>query len=70
MNRERRDLARRLFVVATEILEGAHEIVVAGQSPSLNTRRCLNAADSLRAIGGDLIAVASAVAAIAKPQKR
>jgi len=62
MDAHRRELARRIFVIATELLEDAHESAIAGQSPRLNVRSCLQSAKNLRLAGHDLMVLADAAA--------
>lgn len=70
MDAHRRELARRIFVIATEMLEDAHEAAIAGQSPQLSIRPCLQLAQDLREAGCDLMALAEAVICIARPKRR
>jgi hypothetical protein len=66
MDAHRRELARRIFVVMTELLEDTHETTVAGQSPRLNVRSCLQLARNLREAGHDLTVLADAAAIVAR----
>lgn len=69
MNDQRKELVSRLFVIATELLEDAHEIAIGGQSPKLNARGCVQAVDRLRETAADLTTLANAAILIAKPRK-
>jgi hypothetical protein len=64
MEHHHRDLIARLFVTATELAEAAHDIGVAGQSPSLVQRKMITLAAALRGRAGDLAAIADAIAAV------
>jgi hypothetical protein len=64
MEHHHRDLIARLFVTATEFAEAAHEIAIAGQSPSLAKHRMISLAAALRSRAGDLAVIADAIAAI------
>ena len=66
MDAHRRELARRIFVIATELLEDSHEVAIAGQSPRLNDRSCVQLACNLRQAGHDLTALADAAAIMAQ----
>jgi hypothetical protein len=66
MDAHRRELARRIFVIATELLEDTHHAAIAGQSPRLDTRSCLRSAQDLRRTGHDLMVLADAAAIMAQ----
>ncbi len=65
MNRDQREILQRLFVVATEHLETAHEAAVAGQSAGLTAKGYVEAADGLRTASQRLKALADAILVIA-----
>ena len=69
MDAQRRELARRLFVTATELFEDAHEIALAGQSPHLSVHACRKSAERLRAVACDLAALADVVSLMARVAK-
>jgi hypothetical protein len=60
-----RELAREIFVVATELLEDTHEVAVAGQSPKLNAPACKQLGHKLRKAAHDLAALANCAIVIA-----
>jgi hypothetical protein len=64
-----RELARHLFVIATELLEDTHEVAVAGQSSSLTARKALKLAHRLRRTAHDLAAISGAIAVIADRER-
>ncbi len=67
MDKDYRELLRRLFVAAVEITETAHEAAAAGQSEALTARDYAEAARRLRAAARDIAALAEAAAVIAGP---
>ena len=66
MDAHRRELARRIFVIATELLANTHEVAGAGQSPRLNVHSCLQLARNLRQNSHDLTVLADAAAIMAQ----
>jgi hypothetical protein len=68
MDRHRRELARSLFVLATEMLEDAHATAIAGQSPKLSTGLCKELASRLGNVGSDLSALAACVGVIVRSE--
>ena len=64
MERHHRDLIRQLFVCATELLEDAHEIAVAGQNPPLKRAKALALARQLQSVSADVAVLMDAVAVI------
>lgn len=66
MDKNLHELARRLFTVATAILEDATMIGVAGQSPKLTKRSCERLARELRQVGDDIVTIAEAAAIMAR----
>ncbi len=65
MNRDQREILQRLFVVATELLETAHEAAVAGQAEGLTAKGYVESADCLRAASQRLKALADAILVVA-----
>ena len=65
MDEDDRELLRRLFVAATEILEFAHEASIDGQSEALTAQDYADAALRLQATTRDIAALAEAATAIA-----
>jgi len=70
MDKDHRDLVRRLFTQATEILEDTHEPVFQGQGLSLRTPEYKFRAALLLRSAKDLEAVAGAIAAVLSPTPR
>ena len=66
MNDDNRELVRRLFVAATELIETAHDAAIAGQSDALADEDYAEAATRLRAAAGDVVALADAAIVIAR----
>jgi len=66
MEKNLHELARRLFTVATEILEDATEVGVAGQSSKLTEKTCETYARELRLVAHDIATVAEAAAIMAR----
>ena len=58
MDKDLQELARRLFTVATAILEDACVVAVAGQSHKLTERLCERYAQELKQVGRDVATVA------------
>jgi hypothetical protein len=65
MNRDQREILQRLFVVATEHLETAHEAAVAGQSAGLAQEDYVAVANGLRTASQSLATLADAILVIA-----
>lgn len=72
MDKDLRELANRLFTVATAILEDATLVGVAGQSSKLTERRCRTLATELHQVGLDIATIAdtAALAALSSRQMR
>lgn len=66
MDRSLHELARRLFTVATGILEDATQIGTAGQSSKLAERSCETYARELQIIGQNIAILAEAAALMAR----
>ena len=66
MDEDRRDLARRLCVLATEIAETAHDAAVAGQAPSATAEGLQAAATRLAECGDALKATADVLGILAR----
>jgi len=64
MNEDRRELIRGLFVVATELVEQAHEIATNGQSAAMTVDEYRICADKLYSITSDIEALANSVHAL------
>lgn len=62
MDVDRRELVRRLCVLATEIAEAAHEAATAGQASAMPAGGLVRTAGALERHGGDLQAIARAIA--------
>ncbi len=67
MEDDDREFLRRLFVAATELIENAHEVAVAGQSSTLAAPDCAATARRLQALARDLATLAEAAIVIADP---
>ncbi len=67
MDGDRRELLRRLFAAATELIESAHDAAIAGQSGTLAADDYAEAARRLRAAAGDAAVLADAALIIALP---
>ncbi len=65
MNRDQREILQRLFVVATEHLETAHEAAVAGQSAGLAQEDYVAAAERICTASQRLKTLADAILVIA-----
>jgi len=59
MKSEHQELARQSFVLASGLLEMAHEIAIAGQSPQLGTKTCISYARQLHKQAQELEAIAA-----------
>lgn len=66
MDKELHELARRLFTVATAILEDSTLIAVAGQSAKLTEKTCEMHARELQQVGRDVAIVAESAAIMAR----
>jgi tRNA-dihydrouridine synthase len=66
MDRNLRELARRLFTVATAILEDATIVAAAGQSHKLTETSCERYARELQLVGHDVATIAEAAATMAR----
>ena len=67
MDDDHRELLRRLFVVATEMVETAHDAAIAGQSGETAGRDYAAAARRLQAAARDIAALAEAAMIVANP---
>ncbi len=65
MNDDNRELVRRLFVAAAELIETAHDAAIAGQSDALADEDYAESATRLRAAAGDVVALADAAIVVA-----
>ena len=65
MDSDKSELLRRLFVVATEFVESAHDAAATGQSARLSAQDYTDAARELSAAAHDIAALAEAAAIIA-----
>ena len=72
MDKDHRDIVRRLFVLATEILEDSHETVSEGQSVSLGANQYAARAEVLIQAATELSEVGGAIKAalLTKRQRR
>lgn len=61
IDKDRRELIRGLFVVATELVEQAHEIATNGQSAVMTIDEYRTCADKLCSVTSDIEALASSV---------
>lgn len=66
MDKNLHELARRLFTVATEILEDATQVGVAGQSSKLTERTCKTCARELLQVAHDIATLAESAAIAAR----
>ncbi len=66
MNDDNRELVRRLFVAAAELIETAHDAAIAGQSGALAGEDYAEAARRLRAAAGEVVALADSAMVIAR----
>ena len=67
MEDDDRELLRRLFVAATELIETAHEVAIAGQSSTLAAPDYAATARRLQAVARGLATLAEAAIVIADP---
>ena len=65
MEKHHHELARQLFVFATEILEDTHSIATEGQSPHLDKRRCGSLSAKLDVAAQHLTSIAASLRALA-----
>jgi len=66
MEKDLRELARRLFTVATAMLEDATQIGVAGQSSKLTESRCEAHGRELQLVGRDIALIAETAVLMAR----
>ena len=66
MDDDKSELLRRLFVVATEFVESAHDAATKGQSGRQSTKDYADAACQLQAADRNIAALAEAAAIIAE----
>jgi hypothetical protein len=65
MEKHHRELARRLFVFAAEILEDTHSIATDGQSPHLDKRQCGSLSAKLDVAAQHVASIAASLRALA-----
>ncbi len=65
MDDDRRELVRRLFASATELIEIAHDAAVAGQSGEIAAGDYVEAARRLQATARDIAVIAEAAMIVA-----
>ncbi len=65
MEDDRRDTIGRIFSIATERIEAAHEIAVDGQHPDQDSATVRAVAARLRAIAVEIVTLADAAAVLA-----
>ncbi len=65
MDDDHRELVRRLFVAATELIETAHDAAIAGQSGEIAGRDYAAAARQLQATARDVAVLAEAAMIVA-----
>jgi hypothetical protein len=70
MDNDLQELARRLFTVATAILEDATIVAVAGQSHKLTEKSCERCARELQQVGHDVAIVAETALVMAQLSRR
>lgn len=66
MDKDLQELARRLFTVATAILEDATVVAAAGQSHKLTEKSCERYARELLLVGRDVMVIADAALMMAR----
>lgn len=66
MDPDDRELARRVFVLATAVLEDALDTPLAGQSPALRAPDCAALAQQLKVAARDLAALGRIAGLIAR----
>ena len=67
MDDDHRELVRRLFTSATELVETAHNAAVAGQSGEIAAGEYAEIARQLQAAARDIVALAEAAMIVANP---
>ncbi len=67
MDDDHRELVRRLFTSATELIETAHNAAVAGQSGEIAAGEYAEIARQLQAAARDIVALAEAAMIVANP---
>ena len=67
MDDDHRELLRRLFAAATELIETAHDAAIAGQSGEIAGRDHAAAAHRLHATARDIAVIAEAAMIVANP---
>jgi hypothetical protein len=65
MEKHHRELARDLFVLATELLEDTHSVATDGHSAHLDKRQCASLSAKLDVAAQQLVSVAAALQALA-----
>lgn len=65
MEKHHRELARKLFVFATEVLEDTHSVATDGQSPRLDKRQCDSLSGKLEFAAQQLASLAATLRALA-----
>ncbi len=65
MDDDHRELVRRLFASATDLIEIAHDAAVAGQSGEIAARDYVEATRRLQATARDIVALADAAMIVA-----
>lgn len=70
MNKDHRDLIRRLFTLATELLEDTHGFATKGQSSRLRAKDYAACAQQLAETGQNLAATAQTILTTLKPISR
>ncbi|MEP2758818.1 hypothetical protein [Parvibaculum sp.] len=68
MEEEKRDLLNRLFAVASDVLERAHEAAMTGQAPDLDDKTASLCGRQLARAAEDIGAVADTIRQLVKPQ--
>ena len=68
MDDDRRELVRRLFTLATELLEDEHETAIDGQSPELQAQDYASCARRLQCAARRLAAVAETMIIVVSPE--
>lgn len=61
MKNKNRELANRKFVQATILLENAHDVAIAGQSPKLSMKACARYAGELKILATKLQGIADSI---------
>ncbi len=68
MDDDRQELVRRLFTLATEVLEDAHEAAIEGQSPELRAQDYASCARRLQCAARKLTAIAETMIIVVSPE--